>query len=1249
MRSQASFLIRSLTPLWPRCYRGTVHTPPGSTRPNRLIHETSPYLLQHASNPVDWYPWGPEALEASKAQNRPILLSVGYSACHWCHVMERESFENEAIASLMNRYFVCIKVDREERPDLDEIYMQATVTLNHGQGGWPMTVFLTPDQEPFFAGTYFPPDDRWGRPGFPSLLKKIADAWEQDAAGLTSQARQLTERLKNELKAVSPVSVSVSVLDEAVTQFRESFDERHGGFGSAPKFPPAAGLSLLLRCYRRTGESRTLQMVTRTLDAMAAGGIYDHIGGGFARYSTDERWLVPHFEKMLYDNALLARTYLEAYQVTKQTSYRQVTTDVLDYILREMTDPAGGFHSATDADSEGVEGKFFVWTPAEIQAVLQNAEDTRRFCACYDITDQGNWEHRNIPNRLRPIEAVVKELNLTIDELYETIHRVRPLLYRARQERVPPGLDDKIITAWNGMMISAMAEAGRVLEISRYIDGAMKAADFLLLVHRTPEGTLLRTSRQGRAHLDGVLEDYAYLAEGLIDLYEACGQERYLIAALQFGERMVDSFRDEEQGGFYTTAKTHEKLIIRAREGADGATPSGNAVAVSALARLSFHYGRQDLREAAIGGVRAYGRQMARYPRAFAKSLAVMDLLAEGPIELAFIGAANDPGLEALQLTVREVFLPHRVIASSDGTGTPSGHPLLADKRLVEGKAALYICRNFSCQRPLTDPEEVTEALLLESRRTDQTTQQTLLQGAALLGSASPEGTARYAARIVSQSRHDGRMEHGYGRFGNRGWTTSRLGFGTYRVDTRDPEHRDALKKALREGVNLIDTSTNYMDGDSERLVGSVLGELFKSGELTREEVIVVSKIGYVQGQNLKQAEVREQAGRPYPDMVKYGEGIWHCIHPEYLADQLTLSLDRLGLATLDVCLLHNPEYFLSEAAHHDGGDLAVTRDAFYRRIEQAFMFFESQVAAGRVRYYGVSSNTVTADPSDAAATSLSRMCDAARAAAAAQAMDGHHFAVLQCPMNLYEAGALVTPNTGVDQQETVLEVAQREGIAVLVNRPLNAMPTKTSGVLRLADFPLEGDPVDFDRQCRTVAELEEEYRKAIAPALQQSGQGMAPADYFNWAVELARVRPQIQGLEHWEQIEHQMIAPHVNQVIQAISRHLTGTAAEQWEAWRDRYVPQLLTLLRGLRREATEHSRAKNASVSAALDPLLPEARRRESLSRKALWVLASTPGVTSVLNGMRSRDYVEDSLAILRWEPVPAVKQLYEGVRPR
>ncbi|WP_455377077.1 thioredoxin domain-containing protein, partial [Petrachloros mirabilis] len=394
-----------------------------SRPPNRLIRETSPYLLQHAYNPVEWYPWGPEALLLAKERNRPILLSIGYSACHWCHVMERESFENEAIAALMNRHFICVKVDREERPDLDEIYMAATVAMNRGHGGWPMTVFLTPEQEPFFAGTYFPPDDRWGRPGFPSLLKRIATAWEENATELRNQGQELTARLKREWQAPAPVSVGESILDEVVSEFHQEFDSQFGGFGPAPKFPPAAGLSLLLRCHARSGDSKALQMVTKTLDAMSSGGIYDHIGGGFARYSTDERWLVPHFEKMLYDNALLARTYLEAYQVTKDLSYRRVVAEVLDYILREMTDAEGGFYSSTDADSEGVEGKFFVWTPDEVRAVLKDEEAVRRICACYDITERGNWEHRSIPNRMRPIDSIAKELNLTSEELQETMRR----------------------------------------------------------------------------------------------------------------------------------------------------------------------------------------------------------------------------------------------------------------------------------------------------------------------------------------------------------------------------------------------------------------------------------------------------------------------------------------------------------------------------------------------------------------------------------------------------------------------------------------------------------------------------------------------------------------------------------------------------------------------------------------------------------------------------------------------------------
>ncbi len=1222
-------------------------SPSPSRSPNRLVHETSPYLLQHAYNPVDWHPWTPEALRLAKETNRPILLSIGYSACHWCHVMERESFENEAIAALMNRHFICVKVDREERPDLDEIYMAATVSMNHGQGGWPMTVFLTPDQEPFFAGSYFPPEDRWGRPGFGTLLKKIAGVWENNSADLRAQAQELTARLKRDWQAPAPVTVSGTLLDEAVRDFSQEFDSKFGGFGSAPKFPPAAGLSLLLRCHRRTGEARALQMVTKTLDAMAAGGMYDHIGGGFARYSTDERWLVPHFEKMLYDNALLARTYLEAFQVTKQAAYRQVVVEVLDYILREMTDAEGGFYSATDADSEGVEGKFFVWTPGEIRAVLQNEEEARRVCACYDITEQGNWEHKNIPNRMRPIESVAKELDLTVDELQETIRRVRPLLYAARKQRVPPGLDDKVITAWNGMMISAMAEAGRVLGSSKYLDAARRAADFLLGLHRTAEGRLLRTSRQGRAHLDAVLEDYAYLGEGLIDLYEAGGEGRYLTAAQDLADRLIASFQDRAQGGFFTTSQEHEALILRGREGADGATPSGNAVTASLLARLSFHVDRQDLREAAVAAVRAYGKQMSRYPRAFAKSLAVVDFLTEGPVELALIGADKDAATQALVQAMREVYLPNRTIAMTNRIDGQSSHPLLSGKRLVNQRAALYLCRNFSCQEPMTDPLAVAEALRALSGSSARISRETKLQGQLLVGCATNEGTARYAVRQVNQSRSSGRFEHGYGPFGATGLTASKLGFGCYRVDGNDPEHGAALAKALQDGVNLIDTSTNYMDGESERLVGATLRDLIGKHAGARDEIVVLSKIGYVQGRNLKQAEAREQAGRPYPEMVKYGEGIWHCIHPDFLADQLDGSLDRLGLETLDVCLLHNPEYFLSEAVHRYESNVAEQRDEFYRRIEQAFGFLESQVAAGRIRWYGVSSNTVTNDALDEEATSLSRLLDAAKKAAAARGVSRHHFAVLQCPMNLFEAGAWVTANTGIDRAETILQYAPREGVAVLVNRPLNAMPTRDVGVLRLADVPLEGDPVDIEEQLRIVGALEDEYRTTVAGSIPSAGEGAAPADFFNWAAELARLRPRLQGLEHWEQIEHQMVAPHVNRVLQAIPRLISGAAAEQWEAWRDRYIPPLLTLLRGLRRESTEKSRLRTGKIIATIDPLLPEHRRMEPLSRKALWVLTSTPGVTSVLNGMRTRRYVDDSLALLGWEPLKEPASIYENVK--
>ncbi|HKW85462.1 MAG TPA: aldo/keto reductase, partial [Nitrospiraceae bacterium] len=819
----------------------------------------------------------------------------------------------------------------------------------------------------------------------------------------------------------------------------------------------------------------------------------------------------------------------------------------------------------------------------------------------------------------------------------------------ARAQRIRPHLDDKILTAWNGMMISAMAEGARVLGKSQYRQAAERAADFMLNTLSRQDGGLLRTYRAGNAHLNAYLEDYAHLTEGLIDLYEAGGSERYLFEAVRLAERLLADFLDEGHGGFFTTARNHESLILRSREGPDAATPSGNAVAASALARLSFHYGRDDFREAATKAIRAYGREIARYPRAFAKSLSVVDLLLAGPVELALIGRPSEPGYEALLREVNRHYLPNWVFAHHDPDGPASRHPLLTGKGLVNGKAALYLCRNFACQTPIIDTTAITAALVNRHQQTvaEQLSGPQTLKGTRLAGHATPGGTATYAARFVNHPAAPPAAAYGYTAFGSTGLTTSRLGFGGYRIDTEDPGHREALAKALRSGCNLIDTSTNYTDGESERLIGLVLAELIKKGELRREEVIVVSKIGYVQGQNLKRVEAREQTGNPYPEMVKYGEGIWHCLHPEFLADQLDLLLDRLGLGTLDVCLLHNAEYFLSDAAHRGVSNLSRLRDQFYARLKAAFTYFETQVSAGRLRFYGVSSNTCTADPNDPEATSLGRMQEAAWAASRCTGSSVHHFKVLQCPMNLFESGALLTPNTGLDEKQTALELAQAEGLAVLVNRPLNAIQTKGGGMVRLAELPVEPDTGSFETHQDILSDLEQEYRRDIAPHIKNPGQGLPPEDYFRWAEELVRLRPRVQNLEHWEQIEGQMIAPHLNQVLRALTHHLTGEAGDRWQVWRERYLHELVECLRVMRREATVKSRERTAAIARLIDPLLPESERKESLSRKALWVLTSTPGVTCVLNGMRTKAYVEDSLAVLHKAPLPDVYRIYEAMR--
>ena len=683
---------------------------------NRLGSETSPYLLQHAHNPVDWYPWGEAALTRAQRENKPILLSIGYAACHWCHVMERESFEDAEIARLMNAYFVCIKVDREERPDLDDVYMAATVALS-GSGGWPMTVFLTPEQEPFFAGTYFPPESRDGLVGFRSLLVRIHDLWQRQRSALQAQANQLTGHLRAQAAEQAPAPVADDLLWETVSDLAEVFDPVYGGFGTAPKFPPSGTLSLLLLAHQRSPEPELLRIVTTTLDGMKNGGMYDHVGGGFARYSTDERWLVPHFEKMLYDNAQLARVYLEAHQVTGSSDYARVARETLDYVTAEMQASEGGYYSSTDADSEGVEGKYFVFTPEQIHRLLE-PRAAQLFCAYYDVTPMGNWEGHSVLNTPKPLARVARSLGLTEADAVDVLAAAKQRVYLARRERVPPLLDDKVLTSWNGLMIGAMANAARILGDERYYRSAERAARFALGSLERPDAGLYRTWRKGQARLAAYLEDYAFLADGLVCLYEAAGRfgsatdpNEFLLAARALVERMLRDFGAED-GAFYATAHEHEQLLVRTRDGHDGALPSANAVAAQVLVRLGRHLDRADWRDLAVRAIEAHGAAMSRAPRAFAASCHVIERCRESSLEIVAVGQPGSAELEALLSRAARVYLPNATWATCwPGHWATSTSPLIRGKQLVGGRAALYICRNFECLAPITDAETVMGAL----------------------------------------------------------------------------------------------------------------------------------------------------------------------------------------------------------------------------------------------------------------------------------------------------------------------------------------------------------------------------------------------------------------------------------------------------------------------------------------------------------------------------------------------------------
>ncbi len=678
--------------------------------PNRLAQESSPYLLQHANNPVDWYAWGEEALRKAKAEDKPIFLSIGYSACHWCHVMEHESFEDEQIAALMNELFINIKVDREERPDLDSIYMDAVVAIS-GHGGWPMSVFLTPDGRPFYGGTYYPPTSRHGLPSFEQVLKSIAHVYHNQKEDVRDNGAALLSRMGVGLPLQLGGSLDPAVPELALQALGRNFDWTNGGFSGAPKFPQPMTYDFLLRSYYRNRRAGSLEMVELTLHKMAHGGMYDQLGGGFHRYSVDSIWLVPHFEKMLYDNALLARLYLHTYQLTGKPFYRRIVEETLDYVACEMTHTDGGFYSTQDADSEGEEGKFFLWTPAEIEAVL-GKEEGRIFCAAYDVTPGGNFEGKSILNIPTPLDQVAKELKLNLDELGDVLNRGRAKLFAEREKRVKPGRDEKIITAWNGLMLAAFAEAARVLNRSDYRDIAIRNAEFVLSTMRK-EGRLFRTwkASPGQVKLMGYLEDYAFYADGLLALYQTTFDPSWFQEARTSMDVVLEHFPDEENGGFFDTADDHEQLVTHPKNLQDNATPCGNSMAVRTLLMLAAYTGQAKYEEPATKILASLQGPMSQYPGAFAHWLGALEFAIAPPKEVAIVGQINSEDTTALWRTALLPYRPNQVVALASENQT-TGHPELVEARpMQDTKATAYVCKNFTCKQPVTTVEEL-ETLL---------------------------------------------------------------------------------------------------------------------------------------------------------------------------------------------------------------------------------------------------------------------------------------------------------------------------------------------------------------------------------------------------------------------------------------------------------------------------------------------------------------------------------------------------------
>ena len=1196
-----------------------------SKRPtNRLAQETSPYLLQHASNPVDWYPWGTPAFERAVSEDKPILLSVGYSACHWCHVMERESFDNEVIAQQMNELFVCVKVDREERPDVDAVYMAATTALT-GSGGWPMTVFLTPDGKPFFAGTYFPPIGRHGRPGFADLLKRVAELWQQDRESLVGQTQELMAAILPQRSAAGAGLVGQNAIDLAISHLRRRFDAKWGGFGAAPKFPPHGALSLLIRQVNRTDDPQIRTMIRQTLDAMAGGGIYDHLGGGFARYSTDARWLVPHFEKMLYDNAQLGRIFAEAAIVFGSPDYRRIARETFDYVLREMQDERGGFYSSTDADSEGEEGRFFVWTLDEITDEL-GPDTASQFAAYYDISQAGNWEEKNILNTPRTLEDVAAELALHPDDLKENLSRARDLLCEARAQRTGPELDDKVLTAWNGLMIGALAFGSRALREPRYLRSACRAAQFVLEELRDAETQLFRSWRTGRAHIPAFLEDYAYFCDALIDLFEAGASQDFLFEARRLAERMVQDFTDSDTGGFFRTTANHDSLIFRPRDDHDGALPSATAVAARVLVRLGRHFDEATLLERGESVVRSQASDLESSPHSALTMLSVVDSLLEPPLELTLVGTPQSPEYQALECAIFSHFLPNCTFAHHDPNQEQRTRALRPawEKPTADGRAVAYVCREGSCGPPATTAELVATALK-QAQASNAAERRIAVGVRRMSGFATPTGTAKRSARFAAT------VDPGSFRpLADTGLSVSALGVGGRRIGSNAADQRAATEMALKSGVNLIDTSSSFMDGQSEAILGQILAKLAATVEFARDEIVIVSKTGPIRGSVLQHAKAREQAGAVLPRIAKLSDTLWYSLDPSWLAEDLTRSLERLGLTCIDGYLLHEPELLLAHAQSGLALPPTQAKADLQRQLTRAFRHLETEVTSGRIRFYGVASNTCTAVPSDPEALELSRLVEAAHDAGG----PAHHFKIIEVPLNLLEPAPLIA--TTIDSRPGAPLTAAAAGyrIAVFATRPLTAM--WKGSVQRLCD-PQILPQVSANTAIERLEAAEAQYRSVFAPRLRVSDGRASPESIFAWGPALQKIAVDAQSSEQVERFHAGLIVPRVAAAVHSLDRAFGSEKNDAWNKWRDGYLEVLAEAVTAVRTKAARRSQLLASALHEQLATVVAESQSKASLAQKALWLTSHQSGVTATIVGIRTPAQANEALACLTWAPPP------------